>query len=197
MTGVRPPNSTGVRCGLLESPSLRAFATNSLALADARAGHRDAAARGHRAALAWYRGSGSLSGIAFTTAALARVGPFAQAGPLLTSSWAAAMTTRDPRALALTAESRALIAGPTGRGARELGLADALRAATGRPRVPDEQPAVDALDQRLTATPGVGADRAAGERDGRDLLARLRTAAAQDGGCGAGAVRAVQDSANR
>lgn len=159
----------------LESPSLLAFARNSIALADARRGDMQAAARGHRAALAWYRSAGSLSGIALTAAALARVDQPAHAASLLAASWEAALATRDPRALAFTAESRALLAGATGSGARHLGLADALRRRAGRPRVTGEQPAVDALAERLATTPGLGSDRAAGERAGRDLAARLAT----------------------
>lgn len=157
----------------LQSPSLLAFVVNSLALAEARCGNPEAAARGHRRALEWYRSAGSLSGIALTTAALARVGPPAEASALLTTSWEAALATRDPRAVAFTAESRALLAGATARGAYQLGFAEALRAQTGRPRVPDEQPAVDALAARIASVPHLQAHRAAGAWAGRELAARL------------------------
>jgi DNA-binding SARP family transcriptional activator len=155
----------------LDSPSLVATARNQLALTDARVGDRAAAARGHRAALDWYRRSGSTSGVALTAAALARVvapGPPAEA--LLAASWEAAVATRDPRAVAYTAESRALLAPSADEAARRLGVADALRAAAGRPRVPGEQPAVDGLAARVRDR----ADAAArGRREGRALARRL------------------------
>jgi hypothetical protein len=157
----------------LQSPSLLAFTRNSIALADARNGDLEAAARGHRQALEWYRSAGSLSGIALTTAALARVSPPARAGALLAASWKAALATSDPRAMAFAAESRALLAGPTGEGARHLGLADALRAHTTRPRVTGEQPPVDALAAQIAAAPHLHPHRAAGERAGGELAARL------------------------
>jgi DNA-binding SARP family transcriptional activator len=159
----------------LESPSLLAFTRNLLALADARSGDKNAAARGHRLALEWYRSAGSMSGVAFTTAALARVGPPAQATTLLAASWEAALATRDPRALAFTAESRALLAGATGDGAHDLGLADALRAHAGRPRIAGEQPEVDGLAARIAATSHLHPDRDAGEYAGGLLAVRLGT----------------------
>ncbi|MGE3285814.1 MAG: BTAD domain-containing putative transcriptional regulator [Pseudonocardia sp.] len=157
----------------LQSPSLLALVANNLGLADARCGDRESAARRHRSALEWYRAAGSLSGIAMTTAALARVGPAAEAPALLTASWEAALATRDPRALAYTAESRALLADTTSRGAYHLGLAEALRARTGHPRAAGEQPAVDALAARIAAAGHLRADVEAGGRAGRQLAEEL------------------------
>lgn len=157
----------------LQSPSLLAFVGNNLALADARSGDRESAARRHRRSLRWYRTVASSSGIAMTAAALARVGPPAEAAALLAQSWEAATATGDPRALAYTAESRALLAAATSRGAYHLGLADALRARTGHPRAPGEQPEVDALAARVTAAGHLRADVEAGGRAGRLLADQL------------------------
>lgn len=159
--------------GRLDSPSLLAFVRNSLASADARLGDIDSAAHGHRLALAWYRSAGSRSGIAFTSAALARVSPSRHAALLLGASWQAALTTRDPRALAFTAESRALVAGANHRGARHLGVADSLRIYANRPRIAGEQPAVDILTERVSQIPGIDAAYGAGVRTGQELAARL------------------------
>jgi tetratricopeptide (TPR) repeat protein len=134
----------------LDSPSLMAFVRNIAAMADARAGDRAAAEEGHRSALQWYRHTGSTSGVALTAAALARVSPPARAAALLDVSWEAALATRDPRAVAYTAESRALVA--TGDAAFHLGVADGLRECVGRPRVRGEQPDVDRLADRFAGS---------------------------------------------
>lgn len=158
----------------LDSPSLLAFARNHIALADARAGDTAAAARGHHLALDWYRRAGSLAGIAFTAAALARVGPRPRAETLLSASWDAAVRTRDPRAVAFTAESRALLTPDRDSAAVHLGLADGLRDRTGRPRAAGEQPAIDRLSPALTRLDSYRRGLRDAEELGRHLSDGLR-----------------------
>ncbi|GAA2901958.1 hypothetical protein GCM10010472_70190 [Pseudonocardia halophobica] len=138
------------------SPSLLAWAGNTLALADARAGDRAAAERGHRQALGWYRYAGSVAGIAMTAAALARVSTPARAAALLDQAERAAVATRDPRAVAYVVEGRALTARTDERARHFVALARRLRTEAGRPRVPGEQPDLDRLEERLRDCPGPG-----------------------------------------
>ncbi|MFC5950649.1 BTAD domain-containing putative transcriptional regulator [Pseudonocardia lutea] len=136
------------------SPSLLAWAVNTVALADARAGDHPAAERGHRQALGWYRYAGSVAGVAMTAAALARVSAPARAEVLLDQAERAAVATRDPRAVAYVVEGRALVARTDERARHFLALARRLRAEAGRPRVVEEQPALDRLEQRLGVAGG-------------------------------------------
>lgn len=153
----------------LESPLLVALVRNVTALADARAGDIEAAAEGHRFALRWYRHAGSASGVALTTAALARVSPAARATALLDASWDAALDTGDPRALAFTAESFALLAASPDSAAYYLGVADGLRGRCDRSRARGEQPQVDRLADQLS-----GADQhERGHSAGAQLADRL------------------------
>ncbi|WP_219416552.1 AfsR/SARP family transcriptional regulator [Pseudonocardia nigra] len=153
----------------IDSPSMVAFIRNILAMADARAGDTAAAAHHQTLALQWYRRVGSVSGVAHCSAVLARVSPPGRAEPLLEASWTAALRTRNPRAVAFSAESRALLAAAPATAAYHLGVADGLRAATGRPRVRGEQPEVDRLTDRLAGS----AEHARGLREGGVLARRL------------------------
>ncbi|HYH29621.1 MAG TPA: BTAD domain-containing putative transcriptional regulator [Pseudonocardia sp.] len=153
----------------IDSPSLVAFIRNLLATADARAGDIDGAARHQALALQWYRRVGSHSGVAHCSAALARVSPPSRAEPLLEAAWTAALRTRNPRAVAFSAESRALLAATPGTAAYHLGIADGLRAAARRTRVRGEQPEVDRLADRLAGTD----EHARGRREGAVLARRL------------------------
>ncbi|MDX3498446.1 BTAD domain-containing putative transcriptional regulator [Streptomyces turgidiscabies] len=135
------------------------FAALGLALSARRQGRLDAAEEWLRPWLAWNRRRDDAPGLALV---LAELGFIAEqrgdAGRALArhgDGLAAAVTTKDPRSVALALEGLAgahSLAGDPGRAARLLGTAAATRERAGAPHPPAEQGDVERISARVRAT---------------------------------------------